>query len=151
MWHGIFRLNGQPMSRLDIASFRLDAFSGKGKHVNKRSSMCIPNEGAIPYGLYYIVNRESGGRFGKIRAVLEGKTDWFALWASDGHLDDFTFCNDVERGRFRLHPKGTLGVSEGCIVIDKPHEYPNLRNFLLFHKHKIPGTDIITYGTIQVI
>ncbi|MCL1825892.1 MAG: DUF2778 domain-containing protein [Betaproteobacteria bacterium] len=139
------------MSRLDIGPFRADAFSGDGKHRNKRSSMCLKDEGSIPYGLYYIVDRESGGRLGKLRDLRSGKSDWFALYANDGFLDDVTFCNNVERGQFRLHPKGILGISQGCIVIDKPHEYTNLRNFLLLHKHKIPGKDIITYGTIQVI
>jgi len=151
MWHGIFRLNDQPMSRLDIGPFSVDAFSGIGKHINERSSMCLKDEGPIPYGLYYIVDRESGGRLGGLRNLIGGMSDWFALYANDGILDDSTFCNNVERGQFRLHPKMGRGVSKGCIVIDKKAEFMNLRHFLLAYRHKIPATDIYTYGTIQVI
>jgi len=155
MWHGIFRLNDQPMSRLDIGSFSVDAFSGDGKHRNKKGSMCMKDEGPIPNGLYYIVDRESGGLFGKLRDIRGGKSDWFALYANDGMLndtlEDSMFCHNVERGLFRLHPKGMLGISKGCIVIEKKTDFLSLRHFLLTYRHKIPGTEIYTYGTIQVI
>lgn len=45
-------------------------------------------------------------------------------------IDDVTYCNEVERGNFRLHPKGPYGISKGCIVIDKPDEFHHLRNVL---------------------
>lgn len=151
MWQGTFRLNDEPMSKLEIASFRLDAFSGDGKHRNKRNSMCLANEGPIPHGLYYIVDRGSGGPIGKINTVLSGAWDWFALYANDGKIDDWTFCNKVERGLFRLHPKGWRGSSKGCIVVDDPVKFRNLRNFLLSQKHIIPSKEIRTYGTIRVI
>lgn len=38
---------------------------------------------------------------------------WFALYRDDGNIDDWTFIDHVERGHFRLHPAGCMGISEG--------------------------------------
>ena len=149
--NGYFKLNNQPMSKLEIGAFRLDAFSGDGVHRNKRVSMCLKDIGPIPVGQYYIVDRESGGRLGWLRDIAKGGWKWFALYANDGMIDDWTFCNNVHRGEFRLHPKIGQGISKGCIVVDKEAEFMSLRSFLLSQNHIIPGTDIKTYGMIQVI
>ena len=149
--NGYFKLNNQPMSKLEIGAFRLDAFSGDGEHRNKRGSMCLKDKGPIPVGRYYIVGRESGGRLGWLYDIYDGRSGWFALYADDGMIDDWTFCNNVQRGLFRLHPKGRSGSSQGCIVVDKETDFMSLRSFLLMQNHKIPGTDIKTYGMIQVI
>ena len=143
------------MSKLEIGPFSIDAFSGDGEHRNKKYSMCIKNKDPVPNGLYHIVDRNFGGLFGKLKTWIKNKSDWFALYADDGiindTLEDSLFCHNVERGLFRLHPKGPLGISEGCIVIEKHFEFMMLRHFLLTQRHKIPGTEIYTYGSIQVI
>jgi len=151
MWQGYFKLNDQPMSKLEIAAYRLDAFSGDGEHRNKRGSMCLKDKGPIPVGRYYIVDRQSGGALGTLTSFFRGRLEWFALYAKDNVIDDWMFCDQVRRGLFRLHPKGSSGSSEGCIVIEKENEFLSLRRFLLAQNHKIPGTDIKTYGMIQVI
>lgn len=77
--------------------------------------------GPIPPGIYFIVDRESGGMLGGLRDYFTGRDTWFALCANDNRIDDKTFCNNIIRGHFRLHPKGVRGVSEGCVVIDDAH------------------------------
>jgi len=59
-----FELNGKPMSIFWCGATRFPAFSGLGKHVNKRISACILNQGPIPPGTYYIIDRQSGGLLG---------------------------------------------------------------------------------------
>lgn len=103
------------------------AFSGLGDYANKRPLACSPNLGAIPPGMYYILDRPSGGRLGWLRDSVLGRTDWFALYAVDGKIDDETWCDKVRRGEFRLHPKGNLGISQGCIVIDKMDDFQLLQ------------------------
>ena len=122
-----FELNGKPMSAFKMGASSFPAFSGLDSYVNKRGLACTPDLGAIPPGRYYILDRPSGGRLGWFRDLSSGKTDWFALYAIDGNIDDETWCDKVKRGQFRLHPKGFRGVSKGCIVLDREADFQLLR------------------------
>lgn len=134
-----FVLNDKPMSTFTLNGTGYDAFSGLNEKVNKRASVCEASEGAIPLGTYYIVDRQSGGRLGWIRDAISGKDEWFALYAKDEAVDDVAFCNKVRRGEFRLHPKVGMGISKGCITIDKVSDFDAIRKVLLgARKWEIP-------------
>lgn len=151
MFHCRFKLNDQPMSAFTLGANSFPAFSGLGKNVNKRAMACTRGAGPIPPGPYYIFDRESGGRLGAIRDVFTGRNDWFALYAADGRIDDETFCEGVMRENFRLHPNGTLGRSEGCVVIDKPASYMHLRALLKsVTPAAVPGSKLNAYGILVV-
>jgi hypothetical protein len=122
-----FELNGKPMSAFKMGASGYPAFSGLDGYANKSPLVCTPNLGAIPSGRYYILDRPSGGRFGWLWDLRSGRKDWFALYAIDEKIDDETWCEKVKRGQFRLHPKGPLGISAGCIVIDKESDFQLLR------------------------
>lgn len=146
-----FELNGKSLSNFWCAADRFPAFSGLGSHVNRRVSSCIRGEGPIPAGTYYIFDRQSGGLLGPLRDLFSGRDEWFALYAIDERIDDETFCNKVKRGQFRLHPKGTLGRSEGCIVIDRQSDFLRLRTMLKNSKKvTVPGVSIQAYGRLVV-
>jgi len=108
MWHGYFKLNSEPLSKLEIAAYRLDAFSGDGEHKNKRGSMCLKDKGPIPVGRYYIVDRQSGGRLGPLYDIFGGRSGWFALYADDGMIDDYTFLQKSTKRSFSSASKGKL-------------------------------------------
>ncbi len=75
---------------------------------------------------------------------------WFALYREDSNIDDWTFINNVERGHFRLHPAGYMGISEGCITLPSKAHFSVLRNALL-NTPAIQVTSMLTaYGTVQV-
>ncbi|MDE1187182.1 MAG: DUF2778 domain-containing protein [Pantoea sp.] len=62
------------------------------------------------------------------------------------------FVQGVQRGRFRLHPIGPRGLSEGCITLQYPIQFDYLRDMLLrsgptLH---IPGSQLKAYGTVKV-
>lgn len=95
------------MSVFQIAATSFPAFSGLGKSANKRQFVCLKGAGPIPPGGYYIVAREPGGLLGPLRDLFNVRSEWFALYADDGKVDDEMLCNEVKRGSFRLHPKGT--------------------------------------------
>ncbi|WP_179404838.1 tlde1 domain-containing protein [Burkholderia guangdongensis] len=79
------------------------------------------------------------------------KFEWFALYAKDRKIDDELFCDQVRRGKFRLHPKGPLGVSEGCITLEHRHDFLMLRSAILSApKFRIPGTSYDAYGMVIV-
>jgi len=146
-----FTLNGLPMSELKCGTRSFPAFSGLGGYVNKRMNACTAGFGAIPPGTYYIVDRQSGGVLSTLRDTINHRRDWFSLLADDGKIDDETICDRVQRGQFRLHPKGPLGISEGCVVIDDIHRFHELRGVLKSTaEQKILGTDIVTYGRLLV-
>lgn len=146
-----FELNNKPMSTFWCGATRFPAFSGLGKHVNQRLSACVLAAGPIPPGTYYIVDRESGGVLGPLWDRIKGRTNWFALYAIDNRIDDHTYCEEVERGNFRLHPKGPYGISKGCIVIDDPAKYLYLRTILKNSKPTpIPETKYNAYGKVVV-
>ena len=125
-----FKLNGKPMSSFEIDRAQYSAFSGMGQDRNKKQSACLKGVGPIPPGTYYIVDRPAGGILGAVREWLGNKGDWFALYADDGSVDDQTLCNQTIRGNFRLHPKGPLGRSEGCITIESLNDFNAIRKTL---------------------
>lgn len=140
------------MSDLQCGPYKFPAFSGLGDYVNKRMAACKEGGGAIPPGAYFIIDRESGGMLGAIRDTINKRRDWFSLLADDGKVDDVTICDKVIRGQFRLHPKGPLGISQGCIVIDDVDRFQRLRALLKTSaQEKIPGTSFMTYGRVIVI
>ncbi|MBN4078915.1 DUF2778 domain-containing protein [Gammaproteobacteria bacterium AH-315-C21] len=146
-----FELNGKPMSIFKCGATSFPAFSGLGKHVNKLISACIPNQGPIPPGTYYIIDRQSGGLLGPLRDLFTDRDTWFALYAIDEKVDDETFCNNVKRGLFRLHPKGPFGRSEGCVVINKESDFLFLRTILKnTSKSLMPDTELESYGRLVV-
>lgn len=146
-----FELNGEPLSSFEIGASSFPSFSGLGPHVNRRVSACIPSQGPIPPGEYFILDRESGGRLGRLYDLFSGRTDWFALYANDGKVDDETWCEQVNRGRFRLHPKGPRGVSEGCIVIDQIADFQALRILLRSgERSNVAGTSFTTWAKVVV-
>ncbi len=146
-----FELNGKPMSVVKLNKMLFPAFSGLGAHANRREFACHASVGPIPPGVYYIVDRQSGGRLGFFRDLFSDKSDWFALYAMDKKVDDETFCNNVKRGSFRLHPKGNLGISQGCITIDKRADFNTLRTHIKASGQiAIPGSELKAYGRVTV-
>jgi hypothetical protein len=149
-----FELNDKPLSRFIVGLAAYDAFSGLGSSVNNKAAVCSASAGPIPPGQYYIIDRRSGGikhRLRKFFNVSDDKDGWFALYAADGRIDDATFCDGVERGLFRLHPKGRLGISLGCIVINHPAEFDHVAAKLRGGSQMlIPGLDINAYGIVTV-
>ena len=153
-----FLLNSQPTSIFQCAGFGgVSAFSGDGASVDVPSATGKQDEGPLPLGTYYIIDRQSGGRLGwlwdavKDALVRSNRNEWFALYRNDGKIDDWTFVNGVRRGNFRLHPVGRLGESKGCITVTNPVRFEQLRTFLKSQTpHNIPGTDINYYGTVEV-
>jgi len=151
MFQCSFELNDQPMSLFTIGALSVPAFSGRGKNINKRSSACLIGQGPIPPGQYYIFDRQGGGRFEWFRNLFSDHSDWFALYAIDGKIDDETFCNNLARGRFRLHPKGPRGISEGCITIEKLSDFQFIRAMLKsIPPSAVPGSDLKAYGKVVV-
>ena len=146
-----FKLNGQPMSTFTIRTKSYPAFSGMGRNANKKASACIKGVGPIPPGTYYIVDRPTGGLLGSVRDWLGNKGEWFALFADDGSIDDSTLCDHVVRGNFRLHPKGPLGRSEGCITIEKLEDFNAIRDELKSSPlEAIPNSQLKAYAKVVV-
>ncbi|KWZ43752.1 hypothetical protein WS72_13395 [Burkholderia savannae] len=153
-----FRLNGQPMSVLNCAGIgAFFAFSGLDRDINKPGAVAHANSGPLPPGRYYIVDRQSGGRMGwfwdhALSFAGRSPTEWFALFRIDATIDDFTVINGVRRGRFRLHPKGGAGISQGCITVANPDQFKRLRSAFLQRGATVPvpGTNLKAYGTVDV-
>lgn len=83
--------------------------------------------------------------------MFNDRREWFALYAIDGRIDDSTYCNKVRRGAFRLHPKGPLGISEGCITIESHGDFQRLRAMLKGTAQiAVPGTNLKAYGKVVV-
>lgn len=152
MFQCLFELNGRELSEFRIGAHAFAAFSGLGRYANSRSVACTRGQGPIPPGKYYIIDRQSGGILGGIRDLLTGRDDWFALYAADGRIDDETFCDGVSRGSFRLHPKGRLGRSEGCVDIEREQDFIQLRSILRsLPPGQTPGMTVPAYGILLVI
>jgi hypothetical protein len=147
MLDAVFKL--EPDAKLVIAGFSFPAFSGDGELRNKRKHMCVPNQGPIPVGSYYILDRQSGGRLGAIKALFKG--NWFALYAKDRVIDDELYCAGLLRGQFRIHAKGTLGQSLGCITLERASDFALLHTVLKQTRMEaIPGTELMSYGMVRV-
>ena len=111
----------------------------------------MANVGPIPPGNYYVLDRQSGGLLGPLRNMFNDRSDWFALYAIDEKIDDEALCENVKRGRFRLHPKGAMGISQGCITINDRADYQMLRAVLKRTSPVyVPGTKILAYGRVAV-
>ncbi|GAB2905907.1 DUF2778 domain-containing protein [Paraburkholderia jirisanensis] len=153
-----FFLNRRSISNLTCPGFgNVAAYSGRGRYINNADFTHLADDGPLPQGLYYIVDRESGGRLGWLYDWYYGwannamYSEWFALYRNDGKIDDVTFVQGVRRGNFRLHPAGIYGVSKGCVTVPDRKQFQRLRHFLKAQQTtRIPGTSIIYYGTIQV-
>ncbi|EHK7649061.1 DUF2778 domain-containing protein [Escherichia coli] len=116
------------------------AFSGNGIYRNHAGCRAVPDNGPIPPGRYWIVERGEGGflsrkiagakdLFNKTFKDAEfGHSEWFALYKDDWGIDDGTWVDNVYRGLFRLHP-GTL--SKGCITIAHNSDFARIRQALL--------------------
>jgi hypothetical protein len=145
-----FELNDQPMSAFKLGAFSFPAFSGFEENINQPSSVCLVNEGPIPIGRYYILDRQAG-ILQKIKGIFGGHSDWFALYAIDGRIDDEAFCNKVRRGEFRLHPKGTLGISRGCVTIENLADFQHIKTMLRGGRPStIPNSSLKAYGILTV-
>ena len=146
-----FELNGQPLSYFQCGATYYPAFSGLGSYVNSREAACIPGWGPIPPGTYYIFDRQSGGRAGWFRDMVNDHDEWFSLYAIDSKIDDETYCKEVKRGLFRLHPVGPTGRSEGCIVIANSSDYRSLRTRLKDRTPEaVPSSTLKAYGKVIV-
>ena len=146
-----FKLNGKPMSSFEMDSAQYPSFSGLGQHRNKKQSACLKGVGPIPPGTYYVVDRPTGGTIGSIRDWLGNKGDWFALYSDDGSVDDQTLCDQNIRGNFRLHPKGPLGRSEGCITIDSLNDFNAIRKKLKSYPlEAVPNSKLKAYAKVLV-
>ena len=149
-----FRLNHMKTSTLNCSGFGIvTAYSGTGRNINNPSATDLPNDGPLPKGVYYIVDRESGGKLGGLRDLFGDlvagthRGDWFALYRND----DQTFVRGVRRGSFRLHPVGYWGISEGCITLPQVQQFEKLRKYLKSRKtQEIPGTNMDYYGRVSV-
>lgn len=147
-----------PLSFPGLGTFL--AFSGDGAYRNKGGCGMIINQGPLPAGKYYVVDRPSGSLLNSVRAwgIDKAKSafmyhvdhsEWFALYRADGKIDDTTFFRGVSRGSFRLHPGQ---VSDGCITLANQSDFNLLRNALLrASKIPVPGTNLKAYATIEVI
>ncbi|MPW20355.1 DUF2778 domain-containing protein [Paraburkholderia sp. CNPSo 3157] len=153
-----FNLNRRPMSTLVCPGFgSIQAFSGNRNSIDNPDSVTLKESGPLPKGLYYIVDRESGGHLGWLWDAIKDaasdtrRSEWFALYRADGKLDDWTFINGVQRGNFRLHPVGLSGESKGCITLPSREEFKALRSYLKAQRPAfIPGTSVRYYGTVEV-
>jgi hypothetical protein len=151
MYDCSFEINNQPMSALKILGQSFQAFSGLFNYVNRRASVCQADFGPIPPGTYYIFDRQSGGLLGLLRDIYNGHGDWFSLHAIDAKIDDETYCNNIKRGNFRLHPKGLIGISKGCITIESASDYQKLRAILKGATPvTVPGSTLKAYGKVLV-
>lgn len=102
-------------------------------------------------GLNYIFDRETGGLRGLWPRIFDEHSDWFALYAIDGKIDDETYCNQVRRGEFRLHPVGPRRISKGCITIASKSDFQSLRTMLKRQTPSaVPGSKLLAYGKVVV-
>lgn len=139
------------MSALKLNGTSYPAFSGSDGFVNRRSSACIRGKGPLPPGEYYIFKRQSGGLLGPLKDSYSGKGSWFALHKIDGRIDDETLCENVLRGKFRLHPSGALGISEGCVTIAEARDFVHISAILKARPPvEVPGSVLKAYGILTV-
>lgn len=153
-----FVLNGKETSLLNCPGVGVfPAFSGQKSGRDNPLEVDREDIGPLPKGLYYIVDRQSGGRLGWLYNMWGahgyGTTDhtkWFTLWNTK--TGDTTIINGVKRGHFRLHPMGPRRLSEGCITVVNPHSFERLADYLRSQGAQlpVPGTGLKAYGTVEV-
>lgn len=149
-----------PLMMFGVGTFM--AYSGRDAYRNRASCIGIPDLGPIPHGRYHIVKRVTGGVKGIVRADLRDsyswftptpviKAEWFALYRDDGSIDDKTWIEGVERGNFRLHPPGPLGISLGCITLQHRSDFMAIRQALMSTRQTELANGLMSYGMIEVI
>ncbi|MBP1122518.1 DUF2778 domain-containing protein [Pseudomonas sp. PvP028] len=154
-----FSLNSEFVSTLRCGQASYEAFSGMGApFVNNPQYQSVQGKGAIPAGRYFIVDRQSGGRFGWVREPLQDflagteRGEWFGLYRDDGEVDDQTTVDNIRRGAFRLHPVGPRGLSEGCITLNSQIGFDELKKYLRSQRGEvISGTNLKYYEVIDVV
>lgn len=138
------------------------AFSGNGIYRNNGACGAVKNNGPLPLGKYWIVERGSGGLLSKTKTQIQdtwnrfyhgtafGRDEWFALYKDDLSIDDGTWIEGVYRGLFRLHPGQ---VSEGCLTLPHNSDYSRIRDALLkTDPVQVPCMrDLMARGWIEVI
>lgn len=148
-----------PLTIYGIGTFM--AFSGNGAYRNQVGYEMIPDEGPIPPGRYWVVDRPGGNVWSQFKTGIKdvynhmvydaqfNHNEWFALYRNDGKIDDYTWITGVARGNFRLHPGR---VSKGCITLVHDSDYALIRHMLLrTMKQQVPGKEnLMAYGTIEV-
>lgn len=153
-----FVLNKQKTSVLSCpGTAPVAAFSGTAEGRDNPDDVAMENIGPLPKGIYYLVDRQSGGRVGFMRDLWNeygyGSTDrhaWFMLW--NPATGDTTNVNGVKHGNFRLHPMGPLRLSEGCITVVNPDAFDGLQKYIRSQglTTPVPGTTMKAYGTVEV-
>jgi hypothetical protein len=154
----VFTLNNKNTSILACAGFgNVEAFSGQMQGRDNPREIATPKIGPIPPGIYYIVDRQSGGHLGWIYdevartgIISTDHSKWFALL--NPRTGDATIINGVRRGEFRLHPSGPQNRSEGCITVVHPAEFEALQKYIRRNPPQtlIPGNSLKAYGTMEV-
>ncbi|WP_414450874.1 DUF2778 domain-containing protein [Burkholderia sp. 22PA0099] len=151
----------EPLTLFGVGTFM--AFSGNSVYRNRGGCTAVLNNGPIPAGKYWIVDRPTGGIRSRTEAWLKDTTnallgkpshrdEWFALYRDDGLIDDWTWVDGVKRGQFRLHPAGGRGASLGCVTLPSYADFSRIRQALL-HTSTLPAgnSGINAYGWIEVI
>ncbi|BCF99338.1 hypothetical protein PPGU19_039070 [Paraburkholderia sp. PGU19] len=156
--HCTFSLNNQDTSDLYRSGYgTVKAFSGAGRGRDNADATAMPDVGPLPRGTYYIVDRQSGGMMGWLYDWAGehgiGTTDrskWFMLWNPSG--GDTTNINGIKRGSFRLHPRGPLGLSHGCVTVLYPADFESLARYIRARPPElpVPGAAFRAYGTLEV-
>ncbi|EFW77385.1 DUF2778 domain-containing protein [Pseudomonas savastanoi pv. phaseolicola] len=154
-----FELTGHATSQLKCSNNEsYDAFSGSTNFANDPTAVSNSDNGPLPPGRYYILDRESGGRLGWLRDPVKdfiARTDrreWFSLYRDDGHIDDETTIDSITRVNFRLHPVGVAGLSEGCVTMPSKIAFEKLSIYLRnMDGGRIPGSGQKYYGILDVI
>ncbi|WP_206951618.1 DUF2778 domain-containing protein [Trinickia acidisoli] len=153
-----FALNHKITSLLNcpgIGAFA--AYSGHGPGRDNPELTDKEDVGPIPKGVYYIVDRHSGGRLGWWHDFIDAhgygttdRTKWFMLW--NPATGDSTFVNGVKRSVFRLHPEGPLRLSDGCITVANLYSFAVLAKGLRSRGADlpVPGAPFRAYGTVEV-
>ena len=163
-YNGKFLVNNAPLSPLTIFGVgTFNAFSGNGQYRNRGGCTMVPDNGPIPAGKYWIVQRPTGGVRSAVETWLKDEfnyysshptdhSEWFALYRDDGLVDDYTWINGVRRGNFRLHPAGGRGLSLGCITLPSRTDFVRIRTALL-HTMTVPvrNSALKAYGSIEVV
>ncbi|KZN61808.1 hypothetical protein N473_22130 [Pseudoalteromonas luteoviolacea CPMOR-1] len=142
-------LNGEDVTYLELPNGKkMKVFSGTNGYKNDPDATDLENNGPLPKGDYYIVERASGGPIGRLNSWLRGKDRWFSLYRIDGTIDDYTVINGTTRSLFRMHPGG---ASAGCVTFYDSESFNFTREYLLNSPNSaIPGLDITYFGTLTV-
>ncbi|WP_075643590.1 DUF2778 domain-containing protein [Paraburkholderia ginsengiterrae] len=161
---GKFTVNNQhfsPLAIFGVGTFQ--AYSGNDIYRNRGGCTAVPDNGPIPAGKYWVIDRPAGGIGSQAWALTKDTwnsiwgapthhNEWFALYRDDGLIDDYTWVKGVQRGNFRLHPAGGRGLSLGCITLPTYSDFETIRRAFLHTTTTPAGNSGLTaYGWIEVI